>query len=209
MKNFFYFLLCACLFTPFFTACEESEGVDEYAGWQARNEAYIDSIAKVARANEGTQPGQWKIMKSYLLAPDQFGAPPSSAQDYVYAQIQTVGTGVGPVVYTDSIGMSYRGKLIDGTVFAQNYAGDNDITDVVPIGYRLNKSAVLGVGWVTALQYMHVGDIWNLYIPSQLGYGATTVTSPFNVSQLVTVKQSIRGYSSLVVNVYLAYIIPL
>lgn len=204
MKNFFYFLLSACLFVSFFTACEESEGVDEYANWQSRNEAYIDSIAKVARANEGTQPGQWKIMKSYQLPPDQFGAPPSSVQDYVYAQIQQVGSGTGPALYTDSVGISYRGKLLDGTVFAQNYTGNDNIEEVIPKRYKVSNSYYLCTGLRTALQYMHEGDIWTLYIPSELGYGSSTASS-YLIS--TSVSKSIRGYSTLIMDLYLAYIL--
>ena len=39
-------------------SCDETEEAGEYDNWAARNVAYIDSIAKVARANES---GDWKV----------------------------------------------------------------------------------------------------------------------------------------------------
>ena len=46
-------------------------------------------------------------------------------------------------------------------------------------------------GWTTALQQMHVGDVWRLYIPQSLGYGSSTSNS------------NIPAYSTLVFDVYL------
>ena len=42
-------------------------------------------------------------------------------------------------------------------------------------GYDPAEFEVSGVvdGWATALQHMHVGDRWEVWIPYQLGYGVT------------------------------------
>lgn len=62
----------------------------------------------------------------------------------------------------DKVSVHYTGTLIDGTKFDSSY--------------DRNTPAVFGVtqvikGWTEALQLMHVGDKWQLFIPSDLAYG--------------------------------------
>lgn len=64
----------------------------------------------------------------------------------------------------DKVSVHYTGTLIDGTKFDSSY--------------DRNAPAVFGVtqvikGWTEALQLMHVGDKWQLFIPSDLAYGDT------------------------------------
>ncbi|UAY51374.1 FKBP-type peptidyl-prolyl cis-trans isomerase [Ferruginibacter albus] len=56
----------------------------------------------------------------------------------------------------------YIGTLIDGTEFDNSYKRGEPLS--VPV------SGVI-LGWTEALQLMHVGDKWKVYIPSALGYG--------------------------------------
>lgn len=62
----------------------------------------------------------------------------------------------------DTFVAHYAGTLIDGKEF------DNSIKRGTPLEYPV--SAVIP-GWTEALQLMHVGDKWKIYIPSDLGYG--------------------------------------
>ena len=56
----------------------------------------------------------------------------------------------------------YEGKLLDGTVFDSSYErGD-------PTTFAPNQVIK---GWTEAMQMMVVGDKWEMYIPSELGYG--------------------------------------
>lgn len=55
----------------------------------------------------------------------------------------------------------YVGKTINGKTFDTSRGG------VAP-AFRLRD---LIVGWVIALQKMHVGDKWEIYIPAEKGYG--------------------------------------
>ncbi|WP_313551709.1 FKBP-type peptidyl-prolyl cis-trans isomerase [Pseudomonas sp.] len=63
----------------------------------------------------------------------------------------------------DVVTVHYEGRLVDGTVF------DSSIKRGSPID--LPVSGVIP-GWVEALQLMHVGEKYKLYIPSELAYGA-------------------------------------
>lgn len=55
----------------------------------------------------------------------------------------------------------YTGRTIDGGEFDNSYGG-------APLAIRLRE---LIEGWIIALQRMHVGDKWELYIPAEMGYG--------------------------------------
>ena len=55
----------------------------------------------------------------------------------------------------------YTGKTIDGKEFDSSRGG-------VPLACRLCD---LIEGWITAMQEMHIGDKWELYIPAEMGYG--------------------------------------
>lgn len=55
----------------------------------------------------------------------------------------------------------YTGRTINGNVFDSS-CGEN------PLAFRLSD---LIEGWIIAIQNMCVGDKWEIYIPSELGYG--------------------------------------
>lgn len=191
MKKIFWIFAAVLGFA--FVACSEDKIVGEFEGnWKERNEAYIDSIAAVAKANQGSQVGQWQVLQSYHLSA---GYVSNNNQEYVFAKVLQKGEGKDTPLYTDSVTVNYRGKLIPtvsyptGYVFDQNYYGEELNPDImVPSGFYVD-----GVvdGWRTALQYMHEGDIWQLYVPQKMGYGAEGSGS------------TIPGYSTLIFNVYL------
>jgi FKBP-type peptidyl-prolyl cis-trans isomerase FklB len=56
----------------------------------------------------------------------------------------------------------YEGKLIDGTVFDSSYERGS------PTSFAPNQVIK---GWTEAMQLMVEGDKWEMYIPSELGYG--------------------------------------
>ena len=56
----------------------------------------------------------------------------------------------------------YSGKLIDGTTFDSSYDRGS------PTSFAPNQVIK---GWTEAMQYMVEGDQWEMYIPSELGYG--------------------------------------
>jgi FKBP-type peptidyl-prolyl cis-trans isomerase len=76
-------------------------------------------------------------------------------------KVITLGKGEKPSA-TDTVKVDYEGSLSDGTVFDSSYERGEAIT------FPLN-----GVipGWTEGLQLMPVGSKYELYIPSDLGYG--------------------------------------
>jgi FKBP-type peptidyl-prolyl cis-trans isomerase len=70
------------------------------------------------------------------------------------------GKGKAPLA-TDKVTVHYTGKLIDGTTFDSSVGRD-------PITFEVG-----GVipGWTEALQLMHEGDKWMIYLPYDIAYG--------------------------------------
>jgi len=78
-------------------------------------------------------------------------------------KILTEGTGPKPNT-TDSVVCNYRGTLINGTEFDSSYKHGQPATFLV--------TGVIK-GWTEALQLMPVGSKWQLFVPSDLAYGAS------------------------------------
>lgn len=76
-------------------------------------------------------------------------------------KVLTAGSGDTPQP-TDKVTVNYRGTLIDGTEFDSSYARSQ------PATFGVNRVIA---GWTEALQLMHPGDKWQLFIPPQLAYG--------------------------------------
>lgn len=72
------------------------------------------------------------------------------------------GTGAHPQK-GDEIKVNYEGKLVDGTVFDSSY--ERGQPAAMPLEH-------LVPGWEEALPLMRPGDVWMLYLPPKLGYGA-------------------------------------
>ena len=173
------------------TSCEETDGaVDPYFNWAERNQLYIDSISKVARAN----PDEWKVIHTYKFVPPMNELNPD-VNDYVYCRVIKNGTGTLKPVYTDKVSTHYRGQLIPlyngaKVVFDQSFQGELNTDVAAPVEFEVG-----GVieGWTTALQYMVEGDRWEVHIPYTLGYGTYG-------------RDAIPGYSTLVFDMQLVEI---
>jgi peptidylprolyl isomerase/FKBP-type peptidyl-prolyl cis-trans isomerase FklB len=65
---------------------------------------------------------------------------------------------------TDEVKVNYEGHLTDKarTVFDSSYK------DGVPVIFTLNQVIP---GWTEALQLMRPGDVWEVWVPPNLGYG--------------------------------------
>ena len=161
-------------------SCSESEDevTNEYANWQTRNEAYIADIAK-------------KCQRVKVFTKDQQAEGPVS--DYVYYEVLEQGEGGESPYYSDTVRISYRGRLIpttsypEGFVFDQTYTGQFSWQTT---GVSTSLTTGFVDGFTTILQHMHRGDRWRVYIPYQLGYNTTK-------------KDNIPVYSTLIFDIAL------
>jgi FKBP-type peptidyl-prolyl cis-trans isomerase FklB len=163
-------LLAACLVMAAMglTACSETDNDDgEYANWAERNTAYYNSIYSQATSAQGS--GEWVVMKQWTLA-DELATKP---EHFVVARVLNHGEGSGCPLYTDSIYVHYRLRFMpttqhpQGLVVQETWSGDYTPETMQPV-----RLAVNGItGWETAIQHMHIGDRWLLYIPCQQAYG--------------------------------------
>jgi FKBP-type peptidyl-prolyl cis-trans isomerase FklB len=64
---------------------------------------------------------------------------------------------------TDKVKAHYKGTHVDGTTFDSSY--DRNDPAVFPLDKVIK-------GWTEALQLMKIGSKWELYIPSDIAYGA-------------------------------------
>ena len=193
MRKSILWVASVLLFLPLaITSCEENDGlVNPYGNWKERNQHYIDSIADVAFAN----PDEWKIIHTYQFPEPTDPLADKFVKDYVYCKVLESGDGISPF-YTDSVSANYRGQLIplaEGSIvtFDQSYKGDLNKDVAIPVSFAMNG---LIAGWTTALQHMREGDRWQVYIPSELGYGLEG-------------SNSIPGYSTLCFDVHLVKVI--
>jgi FKBP-type peptidyl-prolyl cis-trans isomerase len=117
---------------------------------RAKQQAKLDQIAAVNK-KEG------EAFLAANKAKDGVTVLPSGLQ----YKIEKEGNGPKPTA-TDSVTCNYRGTLIDGKEFDSSYKRGQPLT--IPV------SGVIK-GWTEAMQLMPVGSKWQLFIPSDLGYG--------------------------------------
>ena len=80
----------------------------------------------------------------------------------IYYKVLASGDPAGPQPKANSVVVAhYTGRTINGKKFDSSLGG-------APLACRLRD---LIEGWVIAMQQMHVGDKWELYISQEMGYG--------------------------------------
>ena len=167
------FTLHCSLFTV--SCSEDDSSEDEFANWEERNSAMTDQWA----ANSS-------LRKIRVFTQDDTSAGKNS--DYIYVQVLEAGEGIESPLYTDTVRMAYRGRLIptknyaNGYVFDETYLGDFSWHTA---GMATMASSTLVTGFTTALMNMHRGDRWRVYIPYQLGYNTSSSGSVTAYSNLI------------------------
>ena len=80
----------------------------------------------------------------------------------IYYKVLSKGNAASPTPSRRSIVIAhYTGRTINGKKFDSSRGG-------APLACRLSD---LIQGWIIALQQMHIGDKWEIYIPAEMGYG--------------------------------------
>ena len=170
------------LFTllPLFTSCsEEASEEEEYANWKERNEQFLASLV-----NDSLKQHNWQRIKLFSLDSTTEGA----ASDYIYVKKISYGNGTETPIYTDSVRVVYQGRIIPSKSYPKGFVFDGTVFGEYSVKTAYTTRQLVSntiLGYATALQNMHKGDYWRVYIPSELGYG----TSGYS---------TIPGYSVLV-----------
>lgn len=160
------------------SACSESDDtVEEYPDWENKNATYWDSLYTATQTKVNNGDTSWKIIKSFSIE-DTLKSSPKT--DYIIVNVQTAGKGSGCPIYTDSVRVRYTGRLLPSTSYPSGYIFDttnyNNAADSIS-GVADFKVSGLTSGFATAVQHMHIGDIWEVYIPWTLGYGTEASSS--------------------------------
>ena len=168
------------------SSCSEDDNtVDEYANWQERNEqAFADTLAYAKAQIAAGRTEEWKVIRKWSLQnqtpnKDQNGmdVPLSyKAYDNIVVRVLKEGKGSGCPMYTDSVKVSYLGRLLGTDTYPAGYVFDKTFEgtyDKATAQVTTNLASGWIDGFTTAVLNMHIGDHWLVYIPYQLAYGTT------------------------------------
>ncbi len=192
MKIHLIILYLLALLAPvgLLSSCSESDNEEEeFPNWKKTNEQYFNNLYAMAKSSADMGDKSWKVIRQWSLEESTAKDP----YDYIVVNVLENGTGSGCPLYTDSVKVHYEGRLLPSTSYPDGYVFDKSFTgEFNPATALPAKFAVSGIidGFTTALQYMHIGDHWKVYIPYQLGYGSSA-------------SGSIPAYSTLVFDVTL------
>lgn len=127
---------------------------------QTVQEFFMQLEKEMQEANQKAAKQNREIGEAFLSENAKREGVKTTAGGLQYEVLES-GNGAQPTA-NDRVEVHYTGKLIDGTVF------DSSVERGVPATFGVTQVIP---GWVEALQLMHEGDQWRLYIPSDLAYG--------------------------------------
>lgn len=183
MKISPYAIILAC-FAIVFASCKKTETFDD--SWKISNEQQFEKIAN--------DPSYTRIIsksgKGFIMYKELKKAEDKSKAPYFTDKVKVLYCGW----YKKDWGKDDIFTTNDGNVFHNKtvFVPKEDSFNV-PRTFSINSSDVVD-GLKTALQHMHVGDKWEIWIPSELAYGAYE-------------RDNIRGYTTVVFEVELLEIL--
>ena len=156
-----------------FTACSETnETQEEYPDWKNKNQTFWNRLYTETRRHATAGYTSWKIFKTYTKQDSISGVN----TDYIIVHVKQAGTGSGSPLGTDSVSIRYTGQLLPSTSYPAGLVFDTTSPScTTPATSGVAHLAVNGLvdGFATALQHMHIGDTWEVYMPWTLAYGET------------------------------------
>ena len=198
-----------------FVSCSSNDDEDtsaEYYNWQARNDTYFEEKFQEASAYIDADSEDWYQILSYsknntdkhtnYIIVNVLEQDKGAHKEVIDGTKNTTNGLLCPIV-GDTCTITYRGNMIPSQSYTTIAPPDN-----IEVGYQFDtkwygSSLILseaifsalapsGVveGFSTALQYMHPGDRWRVYIPYNLGYGSSS-------------SGSVQAYSTLIFDIYL------
>ena len=206
MKKLLFLLL------PLLTlvSCQENinDGDSEFDNWEARNPAFFlqktaEGRAAIAEAKENygddwAQHCNYRFFRKYL--PSSTAQP--TAYDSICVEILEQGTGSGCPLATDYVTYKFLKRLIPSDSYAEGKVVDHSgLTVLWDDIFKSSHSAAVTrlannntVGETTAFMYMHIGDLWRVYVPAALAYGATA-TSTIPAYSVLVVDMKLNSYN--------------
>lgn len=171
------------------TACSKSED-DSAERWRTANDAAFAAIKRDAAYTELKSPGN---------------------EGSIYYKELKKGTGTKPILFTSTVNLYARGRFVadypdnkyirQGAVFQSWLEADGvpfttlvSSVGVPPKGF---SAYTLTKGVRVALQYMHEGDRWEVWVPYTLGLGENDGSLFVNVMPSSSATK-IPAYSTLV-----------
>jgi FKBP-type peptidyl-prolyl cis-trans isomerase FklB len=121
-----------------------------------------EELEKVMTAIQDEMAARHKKAGEEFLAKTAKDPDVTTLKSGLQYKVVTKGTGKSPAK-DDNVSIHYRGTLISGVVFDETYSQKK------PANLFVNE---LIKGFAEALQLMKEGDKWQLFIPSDLAYGA-------------------------------------
>lgn len=202
MKRNLTFICLIVICSSILLSCKDDDGEknNEFSNWKSRNEAFFESVRNTAikeirQARAQYQDNwadhcNWRAFQSYSLGQ---GSTANSMDDTIYVKVIRSGNGSGCPLSTDSVRVFYAGRLMpsesykDGIMF--DHSGQSNVMNNI-FDHQTGAPASFSVsgkvrGFATALQYMHIGDLWQIYIPYKLGYKESSSGSVPAYSTLV------------------------
>ena len=163
---------------------ESSEQEDEYANWKERNDAFFQGIFFKADSAINAGSNNWKIIRNWSLQ-EQFGV---KKENNIVVHVLENSTNTSVPIYTDSVVVDIQGMLMPtdneerGTVFYTTFSGkdrnvSSDLRLTISAKGTLQKQEIDGLS--TALQKMHIGERWMVYVPYNLALKNQSSVSPF------------------------------
>lgn len=195
-------LLVLPLVTLFFVSCEEVQEASKYDNWQARNEAFIDSLSREPNVFVATEADVDRMQVGELFRIKDDLASTTAQEVYIYCKKIVANTEGQRPIYTETVSTYYYGTLITGDKFDGTFNGYSAIDQEIPsppdkvvtefdwtADFAINNSS-LRTGWKAALQLMKTGERWMVYLPYQSAYGTSG-------------SKNIPGYSTLAFDIIL------
>lgn len=184
--KYLFFLLMTVFVLSSCSETNEDESNSEFRNWQERNDkAFADTLAK-ARQQIANGSKEWKVIRSWTLQNQTSTTEGQGAastlkyndDDYIVVHVLKEGNSDANLLYTDSIQLSYRGRLIPSDSYANGYVFDQTfVADAYSSETAKPTKTIINYGWIdgftTALLDMHVGDHWQVFIPANLAYGSS------------------------------------
>lgn len=195
-------LLTALFAALCFAACSQTDNtVEEFPNWQHKNDTYWTKLYNDTKKKIDAGDTSWRLILNYSKDGQHSASDKVisyNPTDYIIVNVKKSGTASQRPIYTDSVSYHCQGRIIpsvkytSGLIFEQSWTGKK-FDNRLDLPFK-NYVRTCTDGLATALQNMHLGDHWTVYVPYQLGYGSTD-------------KGNIPPYSILIYDVTLVDII--